>query len=88
MAPGARSKFGVLMFEPEVFRKQMHCIQGRRYQVRGPIGNTLAGPRLVVCRNFEGVYQGIMIEIGDAEKARPERVAPRPPQQRLQLGAP
>jgi len=27
MAPGARSKFGALMFEPEVFRKQMHCIE-------------------------------------------------------------
>jgi len=29
-----------------------------------------------------------MIEIGGAEKARPERVAPRPLQQRLQLAAP
>jgi len=27
MAPGARSKFGAPMFEPEVFRKQMYCIQ-------------------------------------------------------------
>jgi len=27
MAPGARSKFGVPMFEPEVFRKQMYCIE-------------------------------------------------------------
>jgi len=26
MAPGARSKFGARMFEPEAFRKQMHCI--------------------------------------------------------------
>jgi len=26
MAPGARSKFGVPMFDPEVLRKQMHCI--------------------------------------------------------------
>jgi len=25
MAPGARSKFGTPMFEPEVFRKQMYC---------------------------------------------------------------
>ena len=29
MAPGARSKFGVPMFEPEVFRKQMYCIEER-----------------------------------------------------------
>ena len=26
MAPGARSKFGVPTFEPEVFPKQMYCI--------------------------------------------------------------
>jgi len=26
MAPGARSTFGASMFEPEVFRKQMCCI--------------------------------------------------------------
>ena len=27
MAPGTRSKFGAPMFEPEVFRKQMHCTE-------------------------------------------------------------
>jgi len=27
MAPGARSKFGAPMFAPEVFRKQMYCIE-------------------------------------------------------------
>jgi len=27
MAPGARSKFGAPIFEPEVFRKQMYCIE-------------------------------------------------------------
>jgi len=27
MATGARSKFGAPMLEPEVFRKQMHCIE-------------------------------------------------------------
>ena len=27
MAPGARSKFGAPMFEPEVFRKQMYCTE-------------------------------------------------------------
>jgi len=28
MAPGARSKFGAPIFEPEIFRKQMYCIEG------------------------------------------------------------
>jgi len=27
MTPGARIKFGASMFEPEVFRKQMYCIE-------------------------------------------------------------
>jgi len=27
MAPGERSKFGAPMFEPEVFQKQMDCIE-------------------------------------------------------------
>jgi len=27
MAPGARSKFGALMFEPDVFRKQMFFVE-------------------------------------------------------------
>jgi len=27
MAPGAKTKFGALMFEPEIFRKQIHCIE-------------------------------------------------------------
>jgi len=27
MAPGARSKFGSPILEPEVFRKQMYCIE-------------------------------------------------------------
>ena len=27
MAPGARSKIGAPIFEPEVFRKQMYCIE-------------------------------------------------------------
>ena len=27
MAPGARSEFGALMFELEVLRKQMYCIE-------------------------------------------------------------
>ena len=31
MAPGARSKFGVPIFAPEVFRKQMYCIEYLRH---------------------------------------------------------
>jgi len=27
MAPGARSRFGAPMFEPEVFREQIYCIE-------------------------------------------------------------
>jgi len=27
MAPGAKSKFGAPIFEPEVFRKQMYCTE-------------------------------------------------------------
>ena len=27
MVPGARSKFGALIFEPDVFRKQMHFLE-------------------------------------------------------------
>jgi len=27
MAPGARSKFGTPMFEPEIFRKHISCIE-------------------------------------------------------------
>jgi len=27
MAPGARSKIGAPMFEPEIFRKQIYCIE-------------------------------------------------------------
>jgi len=27
MAPGTRSKFGAPMFELEIFRKQMHCVE-------------------------------------------------------------
>jgi len=30
MAPAARSKFDAPMFEPEVFRKQMHCTEESR----------------------------------------------------------
>jgi len=35
MAPGARSKFGASMFEPELFRKQMYCIDESTCDVLG-----------------------------------------------------
>jgi len=34
------------------------------------------------------LHQGVMIEIDDVTEARPERVTPRPLQQRLQWTAP
>jgi len=48
----------------------------------------LRGPTQWCVEIFERVNQGVMIEIGDVTKARPERVTPRPPQQRLQWTAP
>ena len=33
MAPGARSKFDAPMIEPEVFRKQMYCIEESAYDI-------------------------------------------------------
>jgi len=33
MAPGARNKFGVPVFEPEVFQKQMYCIEESAYDI-------------------------------------------------------
>ena len=33
MVPGAKSKFGALMFEPEDFRKQIHCIEESTYNI-------------------------------------------------------
>ena len=35
MAPGARRKFGAPMFEPEVFQKQMNCIEGSTWDIVG-----------------------------------------------------
>ena len=33
MAPGARNKFGAPMLAPEVFRKQMYCIEESAYDI-------------------------------------------------------
>jgi len=35
MAPGATSKFGAPMFEPEVFRQQTHYIEESTYDIVG-----------------------------------------------------
>jgi len=48
----------------------------------------LRGPTQWCGEIFEEVHQGIIIKIGDVRKARPERVTPRPLQQRLQWAAP
>jgi len=48
----------------------------------------LQGPTQWCIEIFEGVNQGVVIEIGGVTKARPERVMPRPLQQRLQWTAP
>ena len=40
MGPGARSKFGATMFEPEVFRKQVYCIEESTCDIVG----TFQGP--------------------------------------------
>ena len=61
MAPGARSKFVAPMFEPEVFRKQIYCIEESTCGIFGtswypPIvirrpGNCAPVPTLVTCLN-------------------------------------
>jgi len=41
MAPGARNKFGLHVFEPDVSRKQMYCIE--------------ESSLIVVCWNFSAL---------------------------------
>jgi len=35
MAPGAKSKFGAPMPEPEVFQKQMYCVEESTFDIVG-----------------------------------------------------
>ena len=35
--PGARSMFGAPLFEPEVFRKEIYCIEGSNCEIVGTI---------------------------------------------------
>ena len=46
MVPGTRSKFGAPMFETEVFRKQMYCIEESTHDIVG----TFRHPPLVIRR--------------------------------------
>jgi len=52
MAPGARSKFGALMFDTEVCRKQMYCIEGSTLTLLGLFGalRSHSAPRLCSSR--------------------------------------
>jgi len=52
------------------------------------MGTLLWGPTQWWGEMFEGMHQGITIEFGDVEKARPKKATPRPLQQRLQWIAP
>jgi len=38
MAPAARNKFGALMFETEIFRNQMYCIEESACDILGSLG--------------------------------------------------
>jgi len=49
LAPGARSKFETPKFEPEVFRKQMYCIEERTSDIVGTFG-ALVIQRIVIQR--------------------------------------
>jgi len=47
MVPGATSKFGATVFEPEVFRKQMYCIEESACDIVGAFGSPSdSGPEL------------------------------------------
>jgi len=55
----------------------------------GPDSTHFRGPTHRCAKSFEGVHQGVMIDIGDdVTTARPERATSRPLQQRLQWTAP
>jgi len=38
MAPGARNKFGAFIFEPELFRKEIYCIEESTRDLLGLFG--------------------------------------------------
>jgi len=48
----------------------------------------LRGPTQWCVEIFEGLHQGLLIEIDNVEKARAERMKPRPLQERLQWRVP
>jgi len=62
MAPGARSKFGAPMFEPEVFRKLMYCFEKSAYDIVGTFWSPAVIRRPAICvpcspRYVSGVMQ-------------------------------
>ena len=73
--------------EPTRLAERPGDTQGRDWQVRGPIWSIFAGPHSVVCRHFWG---GAWRNDRNRwyYKARPERLTPRPLQQRPQCAAP
>jgi len=52
MTPGARSKFGAPMFEPEVFRKQMHVLKKVLVTLLGLFGAPMVIQRPGNCAPF------------------------------------
>jgi len=44
MAPGARNRFGVPVFEPDVFWKEMHCIEESTCDVVDTLQRTCSDP--------------------------------------------
>jgi len=44
MTPGARNKFGASMFKPEVFRKQIYCIEESACDI---VGTFLPTPAVI-----------------------------------------
>jgi len=54
MAPGARSKFGAPLFEPEAFRKKMYCIKKVLASLLGVFGAPIDLVQVAVLRKGRG----------------------------------
>jgi len=71
MAPGARSKFGAPMFEPDIFRKHLYCIEKSTCDIIGtfrrPRSDSAPGE---LCPLGKGRIQGVLWRIqGEAKGA-------------------
>jgi len=77
MAPGARSKFGVRMFEPELFRKQIYCIEESACDIFGTFwrsGNCtppLPTPRYALYQRKSGTGGSHQIKLTTARGDEP-----------------